>query len=49
MGTGGFDFGRSIVLKGSNIYLGGDTSFGMDGTSNEGSDRDALLIKWIFQ
>lgn len=49
LGTGGFDFGRSIELKGSDIYLSGDTSFAMDGTSNEGSNRDALLLKWGLQ
>jgi len=48
IGTGGFDFGRSIELKGSDIYLSGDSSFGIDGTSNEGSNRDALLMKWGF-
>lgn len=45
LGTGGFDYGRSISLKGSDIYISGGTSHGPDDSRNSGDNRDVFLKK----
>jgi len=47
-GTGGFDYGRAIALKGNEIYITGDSSRGPDGIRNKGDNRAILLQKWEF-
>jgi beta-propeller repeat-containing protein len=50
LGTGGFDFGRAVSLADSDIYISGDTSFGIDNKKNTNDNRDIYLKKWrIFQ
>ena len=50
LGTGGFDYGRAVALKSTDIYISGDTSFSPDNKKNTGDNRDVLLNKLrIFQ
>jgi len=47
-GTGGFDFGGSLVLTNSSIYVTGDSSFALNGEKNPNDNRNAFLVKWDF-
>ncbi len=48
LGSGGFDYGRAIYLKDSDIYICGDSSYGPDNIRNPGDNRDAFLQKLRF-
>jgi hypothetical protein len=43
--TGGFDFAWSAVFYKEDLYITGDTSFGLDGKKNENDNRDIFIYK----
>ena len=47
--TGGFDFPWSAVFYKKDLYITGDTSFGLDGKKNENDNRDIFIFKLRLQ
>jgi len=43
--TGGFDFPWSAAFYKRDLYITGDTSFGLDGKKNENDNRDIFIFK----
>ncbi len=43
--TGGFDFPWSAVFYKEDLYITGDTSFGIDVKKNENDYRDIFIFK----
>ena len=47
--TEGFDFAWSAVFYEEDLYITGDTSFGLDGKKNENDNRDIFIFKLRLQ